>query len=282
MFLLALLLTYTNNAQSPSFAGFNDRRVKKILPKIVSDGKIVKRSTTDVYENDLKGPVREILEEEQDLTGTWSKTGKHSSSLIAFDKNGNLTIKILYDYLGNPDTVIAYGFIDSFRVSKSAEIDTDKDSNVAPPLMTFPPPNAASQIDSQASKKDDPRYSVKYEYKYDDKGRLSEIVTFNNKGEKGRRTVFEYGEQKRTEKWIEINGDISSSTVEYFDKNGLLLKEVFEHLNGDYPDSIYNYTYQIFDKSGNWTKRTIDGREWSTPKISKRQNYIELRTIRYY
>lgn len=98
----------------------------------------------------------------------------------------------------------------------------------------------------------------------DDYGRITQIgewrFGYNNKGQ-----VIERSGS---------GGGMSSTTKYYYNTKGLVTKAIVDECNMYEEDSFtITYTYQKFDKYGNWTKRTA--------KTGKRST-VQTRTITYY
>src|SRR4029079_15486678 len=140
-------------------------------PDLLPQHPVAARVGTDASDKDLHGRVKTVLEESQDLTGTWAVQTKKRDFFEAYNEEGNLTRSEQYDYKGNLDHVTVYGCIDGSRVSRSKVMKHEY--NPPPPMG-----NAAT-----GAKKSDSRFQTRYEFKYDDQKRLIERRWFRNNGE---------------------------------------------------------------------------------------------------
>ena len=91
---------------------------------------------------------------------------------------------------------------------------------------------------------------------------------------------FDYNPSGQVYKMSRIAGTSFNNIYKYFyDNRGLIIKqiliEIYQHIGGssDEYKTITTYTYQKFDKYGNWTKRTAK---------TGRKSRVETRTITYY
>ena len=133
---------------------------------------VAARVGTDAMDEGLRGEVKTVYEENEDLSGTWSTQGRIPRSKDFYNKNGNLTRDESYDYKGNLSDIRVYGYIDGARVLNLKSIEREYNP---PGVVIAGPPGAAKP-------KSDRRYSNKFTYRYDEKKRLIEKTAFfNNK-----------------------------------------------------------------------------------------------------
>lgn len=256
----------------------NDIIAKKLeaaTPKELPQSTVTKRITNDAQDERLKGNVKTLIEEEEDLTGTWSVRGIKKSSETYFNEEGNKIKKVSYDYKGNPSTIVVYGYINGARVSNENNIDYEYN----PPPMGIP---AGASNNNKIRKPVDNRYSNKYEYKYDTDNKIKELLNYRNTGELDTRTTYIYNGNKITETIYDSQGKVSWKTTETYDDKGNLIEAVYDNTSSKRPDSKYTYTYDSFDEKGNWTKRIITGKEAQFDGSFKEQHYVEYRTLSYY
>lgn len=246
------------------------KKIDEATPKPLPQSPIVKKLSSDAQDDELKGKVKSVSETEEDLTGTWSVSGIKMSSEDFYDENGNKIKRILYDYKGNPMDITIYGYIDGMRVSNYGSVNYEYN----PPIMAISSTNTKP---NPVQKPSDTRYNTKYEYKYDDKGRLQETVRYRNNGEITGKIVYSYNGNKIEESSFDNDGKLTFKTVKVFDNKSNLIEKTYSRPNNS-SDSNYTYKYESFDEKGNWTKRVVSGIESN----GKKQNYIEYRAITYY
>ncbi len=248
------------------------KKLEEVTPAALPQSPVIKKTKSDVEDDKLKGKVKLVSESEEDLTGTANFSKVKLSSEDYYDEKGNQVKHLYYDYRNNPDTITIYGFIDGMRVSNTGFLHYEY--NPPPPPAMMPP-------SKEAPKPVDSRYDVRYDYKYDEKRRLKEISTFNNKSEVNSKTVYIYDGNKVEKTSYSKDGKVNSKTIEIFNDKGNTI-ELTRVGNDKYPDSKYAYTYESFDKKGNWTKRIVTGKSGQYNGGYKDIHYAEYRTITYY
>ena len=227
---------------------------------------IVQRVGSDASDNGLHGRVKTVLEESQDLSGTWSMQTKKRDSFESYNELGNLTRREFYDYKGNLHDIAVFGYIDGNRVSQSKTIQLEYNP---PPAMS--PPGAVI-------KKWDPRYQNRFEFKYDEQKRLLEHSWFRSNGELFLRYVYRYtGNQLESLVYSE-DGSLNQRSVSLLDAKGNEIERTSFDPRDGAPGAKYSYVYK-FDANGNWTKRT-------TSKVITNGRpeplYVDFRTITYF
>ena len=256
LFLIFLLLgafSLLTAAQSPAATGSSDsesmaRRIAEATPKELPQSPIVKKLTTDSFDDGLKGKVKSVSVSRQS-TGTGGEIQMESEEF--YDKNGNSLKYIYYDYRGNPGTIDVYGYIDGKRVSQSGSIKYDY--NPPPPMARKP------AIGDPPAPVADTRYGISYENKYDDKGRLQERYVYGNAGQLYSRTNYVYEINKVTRTSYNSANTVTSIATELLDAQSNVTEVFYPGSNG-YGDSSHKYSYEKFDKKGNWTKRIVTGK----------------------
>ena len=229
------------------------------------------RDGSDAADDGLRGAVKTVLEEEEDLSGTWSVQGKKSKDTEYYNQRGNLTRTEWYDYKGNLSGITVYGYIDGARVSNNKSIEREYNP---PPIVVVSPPGAVQ-------KKGDSRYATKYAYRYDDQKRLVEKTWFESNDEMSSRNVYKYSGNERETVGYSRDGSVNQRLVSIFDDKG---NEVEKTDFGPKDGSVrnkYSYAYE-FDAKGNWIKRVTS--KWVTKdgKSSFVPAYTTYRTITYY
>jgi hypothetical protein len=224
------------------------------------------RAGSDAADEGLRGPVKSVHTEIQYLSETPLTHGGTRSSLTTYNKNGNKLRTESYDFKNNLDLIEVYGYLDGSRVSAYKIIQREYSLPVG--TMRLP-----------SNKKKDPRYEHRFEFKYDEKKRLTEETRFFSDGEILERSVYKYeGNQKEKLVYSE-NGSLVRRNLYILDDKGNVIEDTGFTRDG----SVYakrSYTYE-FDSNGNWIKRTSSGNV-----VSKRPGLeppsVHLRTITYY
>ena len=85
---------------------------KKAEPTPLPQQPVAQRAGTDAADNGMHGQVKTVLEESQDLSGTWSVQTKKRDSFVQYNQQGNRVRQESYDYKGNLDEITVYGYID--------------------------------------------------------------------------------------------------------------------------------------------------------------------------
>ncbi|HLM56582.1 MAG TPA: hypothetical protein VK422_10755, partial [Pyrinomonadaceae bacterium] len=158
------------------------KSVEAATPDPLPQEPVAARPKSDAEDEGLRGKVKTVFTESEDLSGTWSVQGRKPSSMEYYDGRGNLTKRESYDYKGNPSDITVYGYLGGERVS---DIGTIQREYNPPPIMVGSAPGAAKP-------KRDPRYTYKFKFKYDDAGRLLEKSWFMSDGEPWLRYVYDY------------------------------------------------------------------------------------------
>ncbi len=155
------------------------RKIAAAEPKPLPQEPLAKKLKTDAGDAGLKGKVKKIVSESEDLSGTWAKQGRKMSSIEYYNEQYNLTRHESFDYKGNPFQISVWGYIDRARVSNSVMIRYEYD----PPPMAIP-----VSPDRTEKPKSDNRYEYKHEYKYKNEKLVEKRLYYNN-GKPGNRAV---------------------------------------------------------------------------------------------
>jgi len=231
---------------------------------------VLARVRSDAEDEGLRGKVKTVFTESEDLSGTWSVQGRKPNGKEYYNSLGNLTKREFYDYKGNLYEITVYGYLDVGRVSRSKRIEREYNP---PPIVLAGP--------AGPTPKPDPRYSNKFTFQYDEAKRLTEKSWFMNNGELQIRYVYKYSGNHREELVYSADGSLNQRYLAILDGKGNETEQTsFETRGGAIRDK-YSYTYE-FDAQGNWVKQTTS--KWMT-KDGKSQYvpaYINYRTIVYY
>jgi hypothetical protein len=262
-----------------SFNLLSDADVKAVLKVKVAEAEpsplpqepIAPRIRSDAEDEGLRGKVKTVFQESQDLSGTWSVQGRKPSSMEYYNERGNLTKRELYDYKGNLSDITVYGYLDGARVSDRKSIEHEYN----------PPPMMVPLAPGETRPKFDPRYSNKFTFQYDDQKRLIEKVWLMNDGQLWLRYVYKYSGNQCEQLVYSANGSLNQHYLSLLDDKGNEIERTsFETRDGSVRDK-YSYVYE-FDAKGNWIKRTTskwmtkDGRSYYAPAS------VDYRTIMYY
>lgn len=249
------------------------QKIVEATPGPLPQEPVAKRLRSDAEDEGLKGRVKTVLTEREDLSGTWAVSGRKPSSMEYYNEQGNLIKTESYDYRGNPSDITVYGYLDGDRVSHSNSIDYEYNP---PPMMI-----AAAAAPGQAKPKYDPRYSYKFKFKYDEKGNLKEKVWYSNDGALWMRYTYNYKGNQKEELIYDENGALNQKSLYTLDDKGNEIEEINYEIKDNSVSDKYSYSYE-FDAKGNWIKKTTS--EWVT-KDGKSQlvpSNVTYRTITYY
>jgi len=236
------------------------------------------RQGSDAKDKRLKGKVKTVFKESEDLSGTWAVGSRKPDSMEYYNERGNLTRTERYDWKGNLSDIVVYGYIDGERVSKSGYIRHEYD----------PPPMMAPLSAGQTRVTYDKRYSIKLKYTYDDNDRLIEELVTGNDGELRTRCIHDFKNNQDEESCFSSGHLYYKSISTLNDKGNVIERTSYRPKTAAEGDSNsvtaserYAYAYE-FDASGNWIKQTSskwvtkDGRSYYEPSS------VYYRTITYY
>ena len=173
--LLSLILSVFTNTQTKLSAEIL-KKIEDNTPKALPQTPAVPKLKSDAQDDNLRGKVKTVIEELENLEGVYKKVGRRCSSIINFNKEGNYLREVDFSYTGELQFIEVYGYIDGARVSVSNFI------NSANTLRTTGAVNSNSE-EEKVNDKPDTRYEHKYEYKYIN-GKLAEMQIFYNTGKK--------------------------------------------------------------------------------------------------
>lgn len=249
------------------------RKVSDATPTPLPQEPEAPRLGSDAKDERLKGKVKTVFTESEDLSGTWAVSSRKPSSMEYYNERGNLTKTERYDWKGNLSYIEVYGYIDGDRASKSAYIRHEYD----------PPPMMLPQAPGQPKVTYDNRYSIKLKYKYDENGHLIERSVIGNDGDLKTRCVHDL-KNDREEVSCFSKDTLYFKTLEILSDQGDVIERTSYRpkrtQNADFDKDKYSYTYE-FDAKGNWIKQTSskwvtkDGRSHYEPSA------VYYRTIAY-
>lgn len=225
------------------------------------------RAGSDAADDGLRGPVKSVHTEIQYPSETPLTQWGMRTSLTTYNKNGNKLRTESYDFKNNLELIEVYGYLDGSRVSASKFIQRE-----------YSLPVGTTRLPS--NKKKDPRYQLRFEFKYDEKKRLTEVTRFLSNGEILERSVYKYEGNQKEELVYSENGSLVRRDLYILDDKGNEIENTGFTRDG----SIYakrSYTYE-FDSNGNWIKRTSSGNVVSDKRPRLEPPSVQLRTITYY
>ena len=250
------------------------KKVEAMKPAALPQAPVVPKLKSDAEDEGLKGKVKKIAQESEDLSGTSSVQGRKLSSVTYFNEKGNYLERDLYDSQGNPFQITMYGYIDGKRVSNSKTIRYEYDP---PAPMAMPKAKSEEPI-----KKADDRYEYSFEYKYAG-GKLAEKQMFFNNGKKGMRYVYNRVNNQVEELVYTTEGELNQKYLVTLDKDENEIEEIKFGLSNYkfYGDRKYRYVYE-FDEKGNWIKRTTLTEVTENGVASFKPTSVTYRTITYF
>jgi hypothetical protein len=252
------------------------RKIVEATPTPVPQAPIALKARPDSEDSGLKGRVRSLAIEDEDLTGTWVVGRRKPSSTEYFDERGNLTREEAYDSRGNLSDITVYGYIDGERVSNSRHIRYGYEPPPKAPDSRAVPSKAAAA----AAPKGDSRYTSKYRYGYDG-GNLIQVEVYDNDGSLRRRYVYRLSDNRREEIVFAPDASVEQKTVSALDAQGNVTQMTEYEGGSTVVRNRYTYTYE-FDANGNWIKRTTAKRVIRNDQPRFEPAWVTYRTITYY
>jgi hypothetical protein len=248
-----------------------DAKIEEATPASLPQTPVAAKLKPDAADKNLKGKVKSVIEEMQDPN---PKLKRERFSEEYYDESGNLTKEISFDE-GLPDFITFWGYIDGNRVSNTGSIDFDDDQRPPPRHFSI---KATMEDDSNLPR--DSRYGIKYAYKYNETGQLSEQITYQNNGKLSGRIVYNYQGNRREELHYGPDGSEWSQTIEFLNKDGNVLERDLMEKSGKIANKEIN-TYE-FDSQGNWiVQKTLEENIVKGKKVRK-PSWTSYRTITYY
>jgi hypothetical protein len=256
-------------------ASARKKEADEVMPNPLPQDKPAPKLKSDAEDEGLKGKVKSVFRETQDLSGISAVGGRKPSGMDYYDEKGHFTKRESYDYRGNLFQVAVYGYVDGERVRNDKMIRHEYDP---PPVMAAAPPAG----EAKPTPTPDPRYSSRYRYKYDAKGRQVETVMYWNNGRLGGRTVRDFRDGQVETLTYNVDGKLVDKYIDTLDAKGNIVETSYFDVRTDTVRNRYSYAYDSFDARGNWVKKTTS--KWVTKdgKSSFEPSYVTYRTITYY
>lgn len=250
------------------------RSIEASTPTLLPQSPIVSKERSDAEDQFLKGNVKTVTVEDQDLSGTWTSQIRHFSYIEEFNEKGNRIKRISFDSKGNPYEITVFGYLDGARVSKSNSIRYEYD----PPPMR----GSGGSVKAEAKPRDD-RISYRYSYKFKD-GKLAEMQMYYNDGTPGMRYTYTYVGNIMEKLAFDDKGKLNQKYIHTLDENGNSVAETNVDVFQSRPegDRRYKITYDSFDQMGNWTKKTETKIVMENGKEVLKPAFVSFRTITYF
>ncbi|MBS1794386.1 MAG: hypothetical protein JSS81_11060 [Acidobacteria bacterium] len=228
--------------------------VIRATPAPLPQTPVVEAPRSDAAAANLRGRVKTVVEESEDLTGAGARQqGRILAAEFFYDARGRQTKEIRYDARGLPERIAVYGFLDGAPVVR---FGTVSDAENAP-----------------AEKNPD---DLKILSVYDLQGRVTE-TRFYGSGERLKsRTATVYNEKQSVTEYFNEQGELMSKIALTFDTRGNPVETTVQIIKPKPAEYRAAYAYQSFDKNGNWTKRTLS--EW---RVSDGRPTLEPVTVNY-
>jgi len=215
----------------------------------------------------LQGKVRSVISQ-------YAKLAEDGKSLAgpqqlsyneSYDEDGNLSERTVFDYRGNISQKEVYSVIEGDKTAKNEYFHHDYD----------PPPEMPASKSEQKPR--DPRYTIKFKYKYD--GNTVERTVYFNDGTQGTRSVSTYERGKKVKQETYNNdGKLNLTNVSVYGERGEELENTY-YREGRVSDR-YKYTDYEIDLRGNWIRRTMWLGRRDNPEL--RPYETQSRTITYF
>ena len=241
------------------------KTIAEFTPKDLPPIPISKMRRSDLETANLKGKVKTVVEESEDLTGDAFQQGRIFAAEYFYNADGFQTREISYDMRGNPVQIAAYGFIENALAVRFGKIR--KPSEQTAPITEKPK---------------DLRFDLKFKYVFDKQGRVTESKYYRPGGELSSRTLTIYTANKTEAQNFNAQGELVSKTFQTFDEKGNLIESFFQMLKPTVIEYKAIYKYESVDEKGNWTRRILS--EWRTEdgKSFYEPVKIQYRTFVYY
>jgi hypothetical protein len=249
------------------------KKIDQATPAALPQETAVKKERSDAEDDDLRGKVKTLTEEGEDLTdGPWSKYGRHFTSITDYDTRGDRLRSVSFNADGVASNVTVYGYIAGARADKSASVQPNPNRWTIVGEKPRVPPHAP-----------DPRFDSKWLYKYSN-GKLSELQIIGNDGLSGMRHVYNHEKGRREEIAYDKYGQINQKYHYILDEKGNEIERIdFSVRPQDSgKDTRHPIDITSFDAAGNWTERTISKLVTENGKQVMKPVYRAYRTITYW
>lgn len=232
----------------------------------------VARVKSDAENEGLKGKVKKVITESEDLSGKWIVQGRKIYGITYFNEQGNFTQRDSYNHKGFPHSITVYGYIAGKRVSNAKSVSYDDNPTI----------RISSSVSSKKTEslKTDNRYQLSYEFKYLE-GKLIEMILKSNADEIWMRYKYKYSKNRVEELIYSEDGKINQHYVINFDENGNEIEKTNKDVLKIYGEKKYRYEYE-FDEQGNWIKQTTFQEEAENGLKLFKPYSVYYRTIIYW
>lgn len=228
------------------------------------------RLGNDLQASGFNGSVCSVLEE----FGNPPSTVREREHEWYFNESGNLLREVSYNN-GYPQEMTQWGWIDGKRISSTRTI------------FFFPPENIKFHSPSNklgpltgmmGQERWDAPFATRHEFKYDDKGRVTEQAAYDTKGKMSWKKIFINTPTGREIQTLDESGGFLTRIFEAYDKKGNISEYRVLDLSGKVFGTT-RFTYE-FDPADNWTVRRSYLGKTATAKNAK--PYVTtFRTINY-
>jgi len=247
-----------------------NKKIASSTPKALPQTPVAQKGATDLQDQGLKGSVRSILEEEEDLSESRQDDKRYRSDVKEFNRRGDLVKEITFEPGGYPMQVEVWGYIDRSRVSRSEIVDGAAVISIN-----------STPMDGDAPKRDT-RYDFKHIYKYAG-GRLIEHRYVDNNGQPGPYCTYALNGNDLIELCYDSENIQTSKGITKLDERNEVIEESAYDIGQPAKiESRYKYVYDAFDAAGNWIVRKQIKIESQDGKDIERPAVIQYRTIIYY
>ncbi len=232
---------------------------------------IFAQNQTDRDADGLKGNVKLVVEYETEyvfIEKKWNEKEQLISRETEYDQAGNYLTDIFY----NDGIVFQKRFYSFFQGERIVKEETFYTKNTI---------SAATSSNTKEKKAEEKKYSAKYTYKFDDKGRRIEEKRFSSDGSlfSTEKTIYKDKEIEQTR--YNPDGTFNFKAITKFDDKGNEIEYIGEsaYIAGA---STFRYFYESFDAKGNWTKRITKILKTKSGKSSFEPYMIYNRKITYF
>lgn len=236
--------------------------ILSLLLTVLAAPAVISRHKSDSEVHGLKGRVRSVTSESAELTdinGALKEGERRLGSVDQYDTAGALVSVENYSN-GKLYARITYFDLDGQRASKSESFDRTEVRGGGPGHRGAP----------------DPRYSLKFKYKYDSAGNRIREDFITAWGDVSSYVVTKYdANNRRIERTAyTADGQWLNKTYYSYDQKGNLTEETLGKVGAR------SYSGYEFDSVGNWVSRRYKY-AWSSDNTSTRQG-VEYRKIVYF
>ncbi len=250
------------------------KAIEVSTPATLPQEPVVPKEHSDAQDEGLKGKVKSVTRESQDLSGTGRGDSRRFSYIENYNEIGNLVKRISFDHMSDPSDITVYGYLNGVRVSKTKTITHEYD-----PPAPITPPGAAKSDQNQR----EVRITYGYGYKYS-KGRLAEMQMYRNDKTLGMRYTYTVSGNTLEKLAYDDKGELNQKYIYKLDEKGNEIEDIRIDLTPQkyYGDKKFVFKYESFDGKGNWTKRTASQIVIENGNEIVKPAFIHFRTINYF